>query len=103
MPINLVRVAGYLQAPAAILYTCPTATQAWVKTIQVINEDALGRLFELYADPGSAFISAPGQPIAPGALYRDTDGQVLIAGDTLLGWSDVADVCSYRISIVETS
>ena len=103
MPLVLKRVNGYLPSPVGVLYTCPPATRAFVKTIVVVNEDVVGREFELYADPSALLISATPSTLNAGAMYRDTDGHILEAGDTLSGWSDAGSVCNFRLAIVETS
>jgi len=103
MPITLKSANGYLPNPADVLYACPAATRAFVKTIVVVNEDVVAREIELYADPGALLISASPTPLNAGAMYRDTDGHVLEAGETLMGWSDVGSVCNYRLAIVEKS
>jgi hypothetical protein len=101
MPNSLKRVGGSLANPVGVLYTCPAATQAWVKTIVVVNGDVAPRQFKLYADPASSPISALPATLGAGAMYRDTDGHALASGDTVQGWSDVGSVCLYRLSIVE--
>jgi hypothetical protein len=101
MPIALKRASGYLNDPEEVLYTCPALTTAWVGTIVVVNEDTVVRTFELYADPSDALISATPTSLAAGAMYRDTDGHVLVAGDTLKGGSDLDGKCNYRLSVVE--
>jgi hypothetical protein len=103
MAITLKRANGYLPNPVGVLYTCPAATQAFIKTIVVVNEDVVVREFELYADPAALLISATPTSLNAGAMYRDTDGHVLQAGDTLSGWSDAGSVCNYRLAIMEKS
>jgi hypothetical protein len=103
MPITLKSANGYLPNPAGVLYTCPAATQAFVKTILVVNEDVVLREIELYVDPAALLISATPTPLNAGAMYRDTDGHVLQAGETLSGWSDAGSVCNFRLAIVEKS
>ena len=100
MPINLKSCfAALSEVPGGgDIYACPAATQAWIKTIVIVNLSNAPATFSLWL--GTA-ISPVSQPLAAGAAYFDTNGYALMAGETLGGSVDSGSNCSVCVAIVE--
>lgn len=70
---------GQLAASAATLYTVPSSTTAFIKTITIVNNDTSVRTFSLYVNGTTAATKVtPTYEIQPGGLAVYEDG---------MGWS----------------
>jgi hypothetical protein len=105
MANNLARGSGYLtDTGTTVLYTCPALTQAWVKSIVVVNENATtDRQFELYRNlSATPFLISDALQALASKKHQDFGvGYALLPGDTIEGWADVASEVNYAISVIE--
>jgi hypothetical protein len=102
---TLTNTAGYFLVTTSYAYSCPGGKQAFIKSIVVVNNDAVGHWFEVRLNNGGSarLVTAIQQPLAAGARYSDTDGYCLATGNDIEVIADASNHVSYFISIIEES
>ena len=97
------RVEGQLAAAKGTLYTTPAATKTLVKTITLVNSDAVARTVNIYFKNTASRRQIPKDySLAAGAqLLMSNFVDTLLAGDLIEGDASAANVVDYWVSLVE--